>query len=94
MAEQVLIAMDMDLFWNKLRILIVEVLEEREQNVESLGVQKPQLLKVYEVCKLFQISKPTLYDWMRKGQLRSIKIESRRFFLASDIQELVAKNHP
>lgn len=38
------------------------------------------LLKASEVCAMFKISKPTLYNWMNHGKLPSIKIESRRFF--------------
>jgi excisionase family DNA binding protein len=91
MEAQVLIPMDAEVFWGKMRNLIEEVI--REHDTKGLpSNDAPQLLKVKEVCELFQISKPTIYDWIRKGQLRSIKIESRRFFLVDDIQQLIRKN--
>ncbi len=91
--SQVLIPMDTEMFWQKIRDIMEEVLTERESKARlSAGNTTSQLLKVKEVCELFQISKPTIYDWIRKGQLRSVKIESRRFFLAGDIEELIAKN--
>jgi len=34
---------------------------------------------------------PTIDEWIRKGQLRSFKIEARRFFLASDIELLICE---
>lgn len=92
MEAQVLIPMDVEMFWGKMRSLIEQVMNEREGKDVAQPVQAPQLLKVKEVCQLFQITKPTIYDWIRKGQLKSIKIESRRFFLIGDIQQLINKN--
>jgi len=92
MQEQVLIPMAADAFWSKMRSLIEEVLIEREAKVVTLNPSIPRLLKMKEVCELFKISKPTIYDWIRKGELRSIKIESRRFFLITDIEQLITKH--
>lgn len=77
-----------------MKIVIAEVLTERKviPSSSESSVPVPKLLKMKEVCELFQVSKPTVYDWMRRGELRSIKIESRRFFLESDIQALIASN--
>lgn len=89
---QFLIPMDADVFWGKIRDIIEDVLNERDKARQLANQAKPQLLKVREVCELFQVSKPTVYDWIRKGQLHSAKIGSRRFFLSSDIEELIARN--
>jgi excisionase family DNA binding protein len=89
---QVLIPVETEIFWNKLRSIIVEVLDERDVRRRKQHEETPQLLKIKEVCELFQITKPTIYDWIRKGQLQSVKIESRRFFLYGDIEEMIAKN--
>jgi len=91
MEAQVLIPMEAEVFWDKMRSLIEEVIKERYMKSASSN-DAPQLLKMKEVCELFQISKPTIYEWIRKGQLRSIKIESRRFFLVDDIQHLIRKS--
>jgi excisionase family DNA binding protein len=92
MEAQVLIPIEAEVFWGKMRNLIEEVMKERDSKGATPKNDAPQLLKVKEVCELFQISKPTIYDWIRKGQLRSIKIESRRFFLIDDIQQLIKKS--
>jgi excisionase family DNA binding protein len=80
-------------FWRQLKRVIEEVMEQK--NVSHSSPQptndrspKP-LLKAAEVCELFQVSKPTIYDWMNKGKLKSIKIRSRRYFLWLDIEELI-----
>lgn len=93
MQEQILIPMAADAFWDKMRNLIEEVLEDREKKAtQTSNPTVPRLLKMKEVCELFKISKPTIYDWIRKGELHSIKIESRRFFLISDIENLIARH--
>ena len=90
---QVLIPMEADLFWQQMRSMIEDVLDQRNsKNGQNGDPSAAQLLKVKEVCELFQISRPTIYDWMRKGQLKSLKIESRRFFLSSDVKDLIEKN--
>lgn len=92
---QILIPVDVDEFWRQMKAIVSEALVEKNANfVNPQNSNNPRLIKIKEVCKLFQVSKPTIYDWIRKGQLRSIKIESRRFFLASDIEELIANNRP
>jgi excisionase family DNA binding protein len=91
MQEQVLIQMSAEVFWKKMRSLIEEVLMERSAKCSvTSDPDAPRLLKVKEVCELFKISKPTIYDWIKKGQLRSIKIQSRRYFLMTDIEQLIA----
>lgn len=90
---QILIPVDLDEFWKQMKIVVGEVLLEK--NVTSSDDQSSRdtkLIKIKDVCRLFQVSKPTIYDWMRKGQLRSVKIGSRRFFLAGDIKELIANS--
>ena len=92
-ASQILIPIDTDAFWRHMRNIIEEVLDKKTQGfIQPASINTKQMLKVKEVCELFQVSKPTVYDWIHQGKLKSLKIESRRFFLASDIEELIAKN--
>lgn len=90
--QQILVSINIDEFWGQMRNLIEDILVNKGIISSEKTASTPQLLKAKEVCELFQVSKPTIYDWMRKGQLRSVKIESRRFFLYSDIEELINKN--
>jgi len=79
-------------FWRKLKEIVEEVVMEQNHYQEKLSVvnhaNRP-LLKASEVCSIFQISKPTLYDWMHQGKLQSVLIGSRRFFEWSDIEQLI-----
>jgi excisionase family DNA binding protein len=93
---QMLLPIEPAKFWSQLKTIVEEVMEQK--NAESSPSQFGQkysnqpLLKVSEVCKIFKVSKPTIYDWLRQGKLKSIKIESRRYFRWKDIEELIKKS--
>ena len=83
-------------YWQKLKAIVEQVVIEHSNTVPLLQTldkngQRP-LLKAYEVCAMFKISKPTLYEWMAQGKLPSIKIESRRFFRWEDVDALITAN--
>lgn len=82
-------------FWQSIRQIIrEEVAQLEKQRPESASYQtsgmtyKP-LYKIAEVCALFNVTKPTIYDWIRHGKLKPFKIRSRVFFLWQDIQQLI-----
>lgn len=90
---QMLFPMEPAEFWHYLKTIIEEVMEQKissisKQTLAENPAQK-KLLKAKEVCELFQVSKPTIYEWLKQGKLKSIKIESRRYFLWQDIEELI-----
>ncbi|MBX2924668.1 MAG: helix-turn-helix domain-containing protein [Chitinophagaceae bacterium] len=51
-------------------------------------IYKP-LYKMDEVCQLFNITPPTIYNWIKHGKLKPKKVRSRVYFLWNDIQELL-----
>ncbi len=42
-----------------------------------------------EICKLFNITMPTVDGWSRSGELKRMKIKGRVYFLAKDVHELL-----
>jgi excisionase family DNA binding protein len=83
-------------FWQQLRVIIREEVDKVERNksqgstdFETPGLTQKPLYKIGEVCKLFDISRPTIYDWIKHGKLKPHKIRSRVYFLYSDIQKLL-----
>jgi len=80
-------------FWKRIKIIIQEVISEKlnQQSASLTNSVLPEkaLLKPAEICKIFQISKPTLYAWLRQKKLKSFKIKSRRYFSRSDIENLI-----
>lgn len=54
--------------------------------------QENEFLKIIELCEILKITKPTVYDWIKKGVLKPIKIQSRLFFKRADVLELLEQN--
>ena len=73
----------------------VVVNQKNDSISKQTSMQDPplkKLVKVKDVCELFHVSKPTIYEWLRQGKLKSIRIESRRYFLWEDIEELIQRS--
>jgi predicted DNA-binding transcriptional regulator AlpA len=84
-------------FWRRLKAIVEEVVEQKGKNGSASPPDKHAdrpLLKATDVCDIFKVSKPTVYDWLKQGKLKSIKIESRRYFLWQDIEELIKSSRP
>jgi excisionase family DNA binding protein len=82
-------------FWQSIRQIIREEVSSVEKqkvptaNFETTGLTYKPLYKIAEVCALFHVSKPTIYDWVKHGKLKPYKIRSRVYFLWQDIQQLL-----
>ncbi len=84
-------------FWKQIKATVEEVVKA---NINQTSFQPPPtdhlpekaLLKLSDVCAVFQVSKPTLYDWLRQNKIKSFKIKSRRYFLRADIEAMI-RNH-
>lgn len=83
-------------YWEQIRQIIREEVKsaEKERAVSPPTFQTPgltykPLFKIAEVCALFHVSKPTIYDWVKHGKLKPYKIRSRVYFLWQDIQQLL-----
>ena len=82
-------------FWQSIRQIIREEVNQVEKQkpvspaFETPGLIYKPLYKIAEVCRLFQVTKPTIYDWIRHGKLKPVKIRSRVFFLLQDLQLLM-----
>jgi predicted DNA-binding transcriptional regulator AlpA len=80
-------------FWKQIKTTIEEVVNSK-MNQTALPpptdhLPEKALLKATDVCAVFQVSKPTLYDWLKQEKLRSFKIKSRRYFLRADIEVMI-----
>lgn len=83
-------------FWEQLQKIIREEIGKLEKakspssvSTETPGLTYKPLFKMAEVCAIFQVSKPTIYDWVKNGKLKPYKIRSRVYFLWQDIQQLM-----
>jgi len=83
-------------FWAHIREIIREEISrnQKEQPItatimETPGLTEKPLYKMQEICSLFKVTKPTIYDWIKHGKLKRVKIRSRVYFLGSDIKQLM-----
>lgn len=84
-----------DEYWQAIRQIIREEFShvENQKPVATTyatpGLTYKPLYKIAEVCDLFHVTKPTIYDWIQHGMLKPLKIRSRVYFLWQDIQQLL-----
>lgn len=83
-------------FWSQIREIIREEVSKSSDKkmisttpTETPRLREKPLYEMQEICTLFKITKPTIYDWIRHGKLRRVKIRSRVYFLGSEIKELM-----
>jgi len=82
-------------FWKRFRIVIREELmsiekeKTKKESYETPGLTYKPLYKINEVCVIFSVSRPTIYEWIKHGSLKPYKVHSRLYFLWNDIQNLL-----
>jgi len=92
----ILIPFEPEEFWAQIRLIIREEVSRNQKEQKSLasimeipGLTEKPLYKIQEICSLFKVTKPTIYDWIKHGKLKKLKIRSRVYFLGSDIRQLM-----
>lgn len=92
----ILIPLEPEEFWDQIRSIIREEVTRNHKEgtssgnfMETPGLTEKPLYKMQEVCSLFKVTKPTIYDWIKHGKLRRLKIRSRVYFLGKDVRELM-----
>jgi excisionase family DNA binding protein len=83
-------------FWKQIRITIDEVITEKLSHQlpppTTSHLPEKALLKATDVCEIFQVSRPTLYEWLKQNKLKSFKIKSRRYFSRTDIEDVIRQH--
>ena len=94
-ATPMLFPFDPEIFWTSIRRIVSEEIKKSKVNeapalaFETPGLNSKPLYKIADVCALFHVSKPTIYDWVKHGKLKPYKIRSRVYFLSQDIKQLI-----
>jgi excisionase family DNA binding protein len=93
METPILFPMSPEDYWRRLSELMDRLLSEKLKQgscpVTPPGMTSRPLLSIKEVCDLFQITKPTIYEWIRHGKLKPYKVRARVYFLVADIEALL-----
>ena len=99
METPILFPMSPEEYWQKLSEVMDRLLSEKLKQGDRSGIPNGMtsrpLLSIKEVCDFFQITKPTIYEWIRHGKLKPYKVRARVYFLMSDIETLIKGSlHP
>jgi excisionase family DNA binding protein len=93
METPILFPMSPEDYWQKLSEIMEGLLKEKlkQNNYAGTppGMTSRPLLSIKEVCDLFQITKPTIYEWIKHGKLKPYKVRVRVYFLMADIEALL-----
>ncbi|MEP7377761.1 MAG: helix-turn-helix domain-containing protein [Chitinophagaceae bacterium] len=83
-------------YWQNIRQIIREEISKIEKErphassvLETPGLTYKPLLKITDLCTLFQVSKPSIYGWIKAGKIKPVKVRSRVYFLWQDVQRLM-----
>ncbi len=82
-------------FWCRMRDIIKEEVSKVEKGKPENGTYQTEgltykpLYKITEVCSIFKVTRPTIYDWIKHGKLKPYKVRSRLYFLWNDIQAML-----
>ena len=91
----ILIPLEQEKFWMQIREIIRDEVSKAEKgkpentSFETPGLTYKPLYKITEVCTIFRVTRPTIYDWIKHGKLKPYKVRSRLYFLWNDIQALL-----
>lgn len=80
--------MEQELFWEKLRKIVREEIAFGLRTF-SMTKKSDKAYTIAEFCERFHISKPTLYEWIKAGKIKPVKIGRRVFFNKKDVEELL-----
>ena len=62
--------------------------EQRENERQEREQKKDEYMTTKEVCKLLNVTKPTLWRWAQIKYLVPVKVGRKNFYKASDIEAL------
>lgn len=82
---------DEETFFNRFRKIIKEELTCNLPGNETVDSQSNKYIKVKEVCKILDVTIPTIDSWCRLGYIKKYKIKSRTYYLKAEIFEFLSK---
>ncbi|WP_243751789.1 helix-turn-helix domain-containing protein [Niastella caeni] len=96
----VLIPLAEEQFWERMRLIVreeIQLFQNWQPPVSGAEFQTPgltykPLYKMVEVQQLLQVSRTTIYEWIKHGKLKPYKVRSRVYFLWKDVQNILNSN--
>lgn len=83
MTNEIYSITDFNEFLLEVRKIVKEEISDNKN--QKISEKKSPFIKIQEVCKLLQVTKPTIYDWVNKDYFKKYKINSRTYFNKEEI---------
>jgi hypothetical protein len=95
----VLVPIELDDFWRQMRLLIREELksilhiQSLHESQETTAFQIKPLYSMDSVRSLFgDVSRTTIYEWIKCGKLKPRKLKGKVYFLWADIEKALTES--
>lgn len=75
----------------ELKELIQDCINLEFTKISKLSQEPSDLIKAKEACEFLQVSKVTLYNWMKDGLISGYYLGSRLYFKKSEFVESLTK---
>ena len=73
---------------------VTKALNEFLVKQKTTGCDPDKLYRICDVMKKFDVSRVTIYQWEKKGLLKSVRIGNLKRFKESDIQSFIELYNP
>lgn len=90
MTNYLLQVQDEETFFLKVRKIVKEELTNSKGQLQENKTSIPYI-KVEEVMRMLQVSRPTINDWVEKQYFKKYKVNSRTFYNRDEIIEFLSK---
>jgi len=90
MTNYLLQIQDEESFFLKVRTIVKEELIHSKQLPQEIKPSIPYI-KVKEVMRILEATRPTIDDWVKKGFFKKYKVNSRTFFNRDEILDFLSK---
>jgi predicted DNA-binding transcriptional regulator AlpA len=92
MANYLIEVKDEETFFQKVRKIVKEELNGSIPSRAEIKSQIPYI-KVEEVMRLLNVSRPTVNEWARQGFFKKFKVNSRVFYDRDEIMNFISKQN-
>ena len=87
MSTQLYAIKDAEELLDKFREIIKEEITKNAK--EPSDFKESPFIKIDEVCKILQVTKPTIYQWVKKDLINIYKVSSRSYFNKEEILDFL-----
>jgi predicted DNA-binding transcriptional regulator AlpA len=91
MSSYLLQVQDEESFFIRIRKIVKEELNGNTISKNKENTSSIPYIKISEVCRILQVSRPTINDWTDKGYFKKYKVNSRTFYNRDEILEFLSK---